>query len=123
MSRWGLWALLLALVLPAGDVLALACEAPGAAVMPCCAEGMADCGQAGMMADCCQVVPASPRRAALATPATLHDHTWDAWSLAPVPALLLALSVPTAPAAERRAERARPSHAPPFSTRTTVLRI
>lgn len=124
MSRWGLWSLLVALALPAGADWTLICDMGSPAAMPCCRESIADCAQPEMTQDCCRMVPASSHRVALSTRATLQEGSWHPWSLAPVPGVtsLLDLSLGAAQSPPVQGRSLRP-HVPPFSSRTTVLRI
>jgi len=123
MSYWGFWALFLALLLPAGNALALQCDAPRPAPMACCENGMAECAEPGMLATCCLMGSGSDSgRAFTACTPLQKDPSLSAGKTRAVGMTWLTTSDP---ALSRFAApvRALPRYVPPFSARTTVLRI
>jgi hypothetical protein len=119
MSRWTVCLLLLALALPASGVASVRCD-PAAGPMPCCQNEMSDCAQAGVVADCCSLVPAQGDRAAAAH-RTAAEHEPVAAVLVPIWTALLLGEITPLPVATLPS--AAPPYRPPVLSRTTVLRI
>jgi hypothetical protein len=116
---------IVAVALPTGEAAAVLCiEVPGEP-MPCCEQGLADCGSQGMLGDCCVVVPGESGPPAVAAWTALDAASVLRGQLAaqpssalPEPVFELGTSAQLRPASARV-----PDHARPFFSRTTALRI
>lgn len=124
MLRWVLAIFCLALALPAGGALALPCQVQDVEPMPCCEQGMADCAESGMTADCCSLVPGgSAERLLVTSPSAQVEASRLCWSVAPV---VLGSTLPTLATSGQTYPAHSPGrspHVPPFVARTTVLLI
>jgi hypothetical protein len=124
MFRWTVLLLIAALAGPVGEVAAVACDPAVMQAMPCCAQGMENCGMAGMTADCCILVPGEDLPPATST-VSLDSGSICRNHLALQVAVVVPVPAPElAPTQTREAASARaPDYAAPFFVRTSVLRI
>ena len=124
MFRWTVLLLIAALAWPVGEAAAVICDPSVLEAMPCCAQGMEDCGMPGMTADCCILVPGedlppATSSVSLDSASICRDH------LAARVAVVVPVPAPELDVIQvRKAASARaPDYAEPFFVRTSVLRI